>query len=70
MPVQVFSHNLGQRLAFWTSIETNRNTRYIQGTIAPKSKNTIIWKIYLTHELTSNGTLGITSDAGIAGSDV
>ncbi|KAK0452909.1 GMC oxidoreductase [Desarmillaria tabescens] len=52
----------GQRLTFWTNIETNRSTRYIQGTVAPKSNNTITWKIYLTHGLTSNGTLGITSD--------
>ncbi|KAK0215872.1 hypothetical protein EDD85DRAFT_798597 [Armillaria nabsnona] len=48
-----------QRLAFWTNFETNETTRYIQGTVGPKSANTINWKIYLTHGLTSSGRLGI-----------
>ncbi|KAK0501765.1 hypothetical protein EDD18DRAFT_1144262 [Armillaria luteobubalina] len=48
-----------QRLAFWTNLETNGTTRYIQGTVGPKSANTLNWKIYLTHGLTSSGRLGI-----------
>ncbi|KAK0188426.1 hypothetical protein F5146DRAFT_933025 [Armillaria mellea] len=58
----VFLLNLvsaSQHLAFWTNLETNGTTRYIQGTVGPKSANTLNWKIYLTHGLTSSGRLGI-----------
>lgn len=52
----------GQRLNFWTSVETSDGTtRYIQGTCNSPSNNTVQMKVYLTHGLTSSGVLGITS---------
>ncbi|KAK0466740.1 uncharacterized protein EV420DRAFT_1474181 [Desarmillaria tabescens] len=51
-----------QRLAFWTTLDVNGATRYIQGTVGPKSDSTLNWKIYLTHGLTSSGRLGILSN--------
>lgn len=57
----------GQRLVFWTSVEgSDGKTRYIQGTVAPKSANTITVKTYLTHGLTSTGTLGIQANGATA----
>ncbi|KAH7123066.1 hypothetical protein EDB81DRAFT_890765 [Dactylonectria macrodidyma] len=55
----------GQRLNFWKPIECSDGiTRYIQGTVnaPPGSNNTVEAKVYLTHGLTSTGTLEITSE--------
>ncbi|ORX92935.1 hypothetical protein BCR34DRAFT_629431 [Clohesyomyces aquaticus] len=53
----------GQRLTFWTTVETSDgNTVYVQGTCNGPSNNTVSMKIYLTHGLTSVGSLGITAD--------
>ncbi|KAK2034947.1 GMC oxidoreductase [Colletotrichum zoysiae] len=56
----------GQRLNFWTSVNTtDGGTRHVQGTVRANSNNTIDVKVYLTHGTTSVGTVGITAD-GIA----
>ncbi|KAK2046406.1 GMC oxidoreductase [Colletotrichum somersetense] len=56
----------GQRLNFWTSVNTTDDaTRHVQGTVRANSNNTIEVKVYLTHGTTSVGTVGITAD-GIA----
>ncbi|KAL6356707.1 hypothetical protein LRP88_10312 [Fusarium phalaenopsidis] len=53
----------GQRLNFWKSVEGSDGvTRYVQGTVNAPSNNTIEAKVYLTHGLTSVGTLEITAD--------
>ncbi|KAL2888308.1 Cellobiose dehydrogenase [Ceratocystis lukuohia] len=53
----------GQRLNFWTSVTNADNTvRYIQGTCNAPSNNTIQMKIYLTHGLTSSGSLVMETD--------
>jgi cellobiose dehydrogenase (acceptor) len=53
----------GQRLNFWTGVNgTNGKMKYVQGTVAPKAANTITLKVYLTHGLSSTGSLGITAD--------
>jgi cellobiose dehydrogenase (acceptor) len=53
----------GQRLTFWTSVNTTCGTEvFIQGTCNGPANNTIQMKIYLTHGLTSVGSLGITPD--------
>lgn len=53
----------GQRLNFWTSTNTTNGTEmFIQGTCNGPANNTIQMKIYLTHGLTSVGSLGITAD--------
>ncbi|OAG11596.1 FAD/NAD(P)-binding domain-containing protein [Paraphaeosphaeria sporulosa] len=53
----------GQRLNFWTSVNTTSGSEmFIQGTCNGPANNTIQMKIYLTHGLTSVGSLGITSD--------
>ncbi|KAH7010158.1 hypothetical protein EDB80DRAFT_892215 [Ilyonectria destructans] len=53
----------GQRLNFWTSITntTDGVERFVQGTCNSPSNDTVRIKVYLTHGLTSTGTLGITS---------
>ncbi|KAF9031335.1 GMC oxidoreductase, partial [Hymenopellis radicata] len=51
----------GQRLNFWTSVDTGNSTRYIQGTVAPSADGVFTIKVYLTHGLTSSGSLGITA---------
>ncbi|KAH7123333.1 hypothetical protein B0J13DRAFT_566423 [Dactylonectria estremocensis] len=53
----------GQRLNFWTSITntTDGVERFIQGTCNSPANDTVRIKVYLTHGLTSTGTLGITS---------
>ena len=52
----------GQRINFWSSVKnSDGSTRYVQGTCNSPAANTIQVKIYLTHGLTSEGTLGITS---------
>ncbi|KZL86231.1 gmc oxidoreductase [Colletotrichum incanum] len=53
----------GQRLNFWTSVNTTDGaTRHIQGTVRADGNNTIGVKVYLTHGTTSVGTVGITAD--------
>lgn len=53
----------GQRLNFWTSVNTTSGSEmFIQGTCNGPANNTIQMKIYLTHGLTSVGSLGITAD--------
>lgn len=53
----------GQRLNFWTSVNTTSgNEVFIQGTCNGPSEDTVQMKIYLTHGLTSVGSLGITAD--------
>ncbi|KAJ4299097.1 hypothetical protein N0V90_004341 [Kalmusia sp. IMI 367209] len=52
----------GQRLNFWTSVNTTNGTEmFIQGTCNGPANNTIQMKVYLTHGLTSVGSLGITA---------
>ncbi|KAK1524499.1 GMC oxidoreductase [Colletotrichum costaricense] len=51
----------GQRLNFWTSVNTTDGaTRHVQGTVRADSNNTIGVKVYLTHGTTSTGTVEIT----------
>ncbi|EFQ31051.1 GMC oxidoreductase [Colletotrichum graminicola] len=53
----------GQRLNFWTSVNTTDGaTRHVQGTVRADGNNTIGVKVYLTHGTTSVGTVGITAD--------
>ncbi|KAJ4350515.1 uncharacterized protein N0V89_009136 [Didymosphaeria variabile] len=53
----------GQRLNFWTSVNTTSGSEmFIQGTCNGPANNTIQIKVYLTHGLTSVGSLGITAD--------
>ncbi|KAF2713498.1 carbohydrate-binding module family 1 protein [Pleomassaria siparia CBS 279.74] len=53
----------GQRLSFWTSVNTTSGKEvFIQGTCNGPANNTVQMKIYLTHGLTSTGSLGITAD--------
>ncbi|TGO59962.1 hypothetical protein BOTNAR_0153g00160 [Botryotinia narcissicola] len=51
----------GQRLNFWTSLNTTSGTKYFQGTCNSPASGQIRIKLYLTHGLTSTGVLGITS---------
>ncbi|KAF4979194.1 hypothetical protein FZEAL_4567 [Fusarium zealandicum] len=53
----------GQRLLFWTSVTdtTDGVERFIQGTCNSPANDTVRMKIYLTHGLTSTGSLGVTS---------
>ncbi|KAH7246353.1 hypothetical protein BKA59DRAFT_493552 [Fusarium tricinctum] len=67
--VELFAEGSGllsqsaQRLNFWKSIEGSDGvTRYVQGTVNAPENNTISAKVYLTHGLTSHGTLEITPD--------
>ncbi|KAJ4310455.1 hypothetical protein N0V84_010961 [Fusarium piperis] len=67
--VDLFAHGSGllvqsgQRLNFWRSAKGSDGvTRYVQGTVNAPSNNTIEAKVYLTHGLTSVGTLEITAD--------
>ncbi|KAF2193911.1 hypothetical protein K469DRAFT_744689 [Zopfia rhizophila CBS 207.26] len=53
----------GQRLNFWTAVDTSNGEKvYIQGTCNGPANNTISMKVYLTHGLTSVGSLGINAD--------
>lgn len=53
----------GQRLNFWTSVNTTSGSEmFIQGTCNGPAEDTVQMKIYLTHGLTSVGSLGITAD--------
>ncbi|KAM0343619.1 hypothetical protein ACHAPU_008371 [Fusarium lateritium] len=67
--VELFAEGSGllsqsaQRLNFWKSVEGSDGlTRYVQGTVNAPENNTISAKVYLTHGLTSHGTLEITPD--------
>ncbi|RGP76201.1 cellobiose dehydrogenase [Fusarium sporotrichioides] len=67
--VELFAEGSGllsqsaQRLNFWKSVEGSDGiTRYVQGTVNAPENNTISAKVYLTHGLTSYGTLEITPD--------
>jgi cellobiose dehydrogenase (acceptor) len=51
----------GQRLVFWSSLETTNGTRYFQGTCNSPAAGQMRMKVYLTHGATSSGVLGITS---------
>ncbi|KAF2727224.1 FAD/NAD(P)-binding domain-containing protein, partial [Polyplosphaeria fusca] len=52
-----------QRLSFWTAVNTTDGHQvFVQGTCNGPANNTIQMKIYLTHGLTSMGSLGITAD--------
>ncbi|KAK6613489.1 linoleate diol synthase [Botrytis cinerea] len=51
----------GQRLNFWTSLNTTSGTKYFQGTCNSPAAGQVRIKLYLTHGLTSSGVLGITS---------
>ncbi|KAF7863803.1 hypothetical protein EAF04_006768 [Stromatinia cepivora] len=51
----------GQRLNFWTSLNTTNGTKYFQGTCNSPGEGQVRIKLYLTHGLTSTGVLGITS---------
>lgn len=52
-----------QRLNFWTSNQTSDGTtRYFQGTCYASAANVVSIKVYLTHGLTSTGTLGISGN--------
>ncbi|KAH7117391.1 hypothetical protein EDB81DRAFT_952865 [Dactylonectria macrodidyma] len=59
----VFSPKSGQRLNFWTSTTNTMDgvERFIKGTCNSPANDTVRLKVYLTHGLTSTGTLGITS---------
>jgi cellobiose dehydrogenase (acceptor) len=53
----------GQRLAFWTAVNTTDGHQiFVQGTCNGPSNDTIQMKVYLTHGITSVGSLGITAD--------
>ncbi|KAF1997296.1 hypothetical protein P154DRAFT_402702, partial [Amniculicola lignicola CBS 123094] len=53
----------GQRLNFWTAVNTTAGNQYfVQGTCNGPANNTIQMKVYLTHGITSTGSLGITAD--------
>ncbi|KAF4995147.1 hypothetical protein FGRMN_5285 [Fusarium graminum] len=67
--VELFAEGSGllsqsaQRLNFWKSVQGGDGvTRYVQGTVNAPENNTIPAKVYLTHGLTSHGTLEITPD--------
>ncbi|THU93680.1 cellobiose dehydrogenase [Dendrothele bispora CBS 962.96] len=48
----------GQRINFWSSLNgTDGQRRFFQGTTTPNGENGITIKLYLTHGLTSKGTL-------------
>lgn len=55
----------GQRLNFWTSLDTTNGTQYFQGTWQGTCNSPTIGqirvKLYLTHGLTSSGVLGMTA---------
>ncbi|TEA21323.1 Cellobiose dehydrogenase [Colletotrichum sidae] len=67
--IDLFAHGSGllaqsgQRLNFWTSVNTTDGaTRHVQGTVRADANNTIGIKVYLTHGTTSVGTVEITPD--------
>ncbi|POS81342.1 GMC oxidoreductase [Diaporthe helianthi] len=52
----------GQRINIWNTVQSDDGaTYYVQGTINAPSANTIKVKVYLTHGITTTGTLGITA---------
>lgn len=53
----------GQRLNFWTSVKTSNGTEmFIQGTCNGPANDTVQMKVYLTHGLTSVGSIGMTAE--------
>lgn len=52
----------GQRLNFWTSLNSTNGTRFFQGTCNSPAAGQVRIKLYLTHGATSSGVLGINSD--------
>ncbi|KAH7343061.1 hypothetical protein BKA65DRAFT_526989 [Rhexocercosporidium sp. MPI-PUGE-AT-0058] len=51
----------GQRINFWTSLNTTSGTKFFQGTCNSPSAGTVRIKMYLTHGATSVGALGINA---------
>lgn len=52
----------GQRINFWTNVQSSANTTYyVQGTVNAPANNTIRIKTYLTHGITSTGVLEMTA---------
>lgn len=51
----------GQRVNFWTSLNTTTGTKFFQGTCNSPSAGTVRIKMYLTHGATSVGALGINA---------
>ncbi|CZT03150.1 related to cellobiose dehydrogenase [Rhynchosporium agropyri] len=51
----------GQRINFWTSMNTTSGTKYFQGTCNSPGAGQLRIKLYLTHGATSVGTLGINA---------
>ncbi|KAH9209162.1 GMC oxidoreductase [Leptodontidium sp. 2 PMI_412] len=51
----------GQRVNFWTSLNTTSGTKFFQGTCNSPSAGTVRIKMYLTHGATSAGALGINA---------
>ncbi|KAI9051554.1 hypothetical protein LZ554_004600 [Drepanopeziza brunnea f. sp. 'monogermtubi'] len=51
----------GQRLTFWTSMNTTSGTKYFQGTSFANKAGAIRLRLYLTHGATSVGALGINA---------
>lgn len=51
-----------QRLLLWTSLKlADGTTQFVQGTCSATSENSIKLKLYMTHGVTSTGSIGITS---------
>lgn len=58
----VLTHS-SQRLAFYSSVEgSDGQTRFIEGTCTAPSNDTVKIQVYLTHGLTSTGSVGVTAD--------
>ncbi|KAL2075246.1 hypothetical protein VTL71DRAFT_189 [Oculimacula yallundae] len=51
----------GQRINFWTSLNTTAGTKYFQGTCNSPKPGQVRIKLYLTHGATSVGALGINA---------
>jgi cellobiose dehydrogenase (acceptor) len=52
----------GQRINLWTSVKSDDGAKYyVQGTVNSPSPDTVKMKIYLTHGITTTGSLGITA---------
>ncbi|CAL3969300.1 unnamed protein product [Diplocarpon coronariae] len=51
----------GQRLNFWTSLNTTSGIKFFQGTCSATGAGSIRIKLYLTHGATSQGALGINA---------
>ncbi|PBP21408.1 GMC oxidoreductase [Diplocarpon rosae] len=51
----------GQRINFWTSLNTTSGTKFFQGTCSSTKAGSVRIKLYLTHGATSRGVLGINA---------